>query len=155
MSASQCAPESGLANSTEDLALPEPKAASAGASGLLKGLLIGFAVTVGVALGLASWYVGERIVAANEVVPASNVVQGVAVAAPARELYLQVASLGPKPDSSFVKQMEARGYRARVQNANNSQDTRILIGPFAERSSLEEAERNLQSAGVLAIETAY
>lgn len=153
MSTSQCAPESGLSDSAEDLALPVVQSASTGASRLLKGLLIGFAVTVTIALGLASWYVGERIVAANEIVPSTKAEPAAAV--PARELYLQVASLGPQADSSFVKQMEARGYRARVQSGNHTQDTRILIGPFAERSSLEEAERNLQSAGVLAIETAH
>ena len=87
------------------------------------------------------------------------------VAPPPPELYLEVAGLGPRKDSSFVKGLEAKGYRASVvrsaadrsatKSAANPGNTRILIGPFAGRRALEKAERKLQSAGVLAVETTY
>jgi cell division septation protein DedD len=170
MSISQCATEPGLA----DAQTPPENAAGVGASKLLKGLLIGFAITVTIALALASWYVGGRIVAANEIVPTGSPAQvskplaappatqeesmaeayWYNVRTPSSELYLQVASLGPTPDSSFVKSLEAKGYRARIQNAEKQDQSRILIGPFEARSSLEAAQRKLRSAGVLAIETA-
>jgi hypothetical protein len=175
MSTSQCAADPGLADSQPDL-VPSP---SAGASRHLKGVLIGFAATVTIGLALASWYVGARIVDANETVPVSTMSASQPVptpqpaslaglsarpAPPLPDLYLQVAGLGPRKDSSFVKSLEAKGYRARVvvntkastnASAANQEDSRILIGPFVGRSSLEAAARKLQSAGVLAIETAY
>jgi cell division septation protein DedD len=164
MSISQCATDHGLAEAET----PAENAASLGASKLLKGLLIGFAITVTIGLGLASWYVGSRIVAANEIVPAGSPAQvskpsaedsmaeayWYNVPVPSPELYLQVAGLGPTPDASFVKSLEAKGYRARIQSAPNQEESRILIGPFDARSSLEAAQRKLRSAGVLAIETA-
>jgi hypothetical protein len=170
MSISQCATEPGLG----DAQTPPENASSLGASKLLKGLLIGFAITVTIGLALASWYVGGRIVAAHEIVPAGKPAQvskspaappaaqeesmaeayWYNVGAPPRELYLKVASLGPTPDSSFVKSLEAKGYRARIQTTPNQDESRILIGPFDARSSLEAAQRELRSAGVLAIETA-
>ena len=168
MSISQCAAESEML----DPQTPSETVAGSGASKLLKGLLIGFAITVTIGLALASWYVGQRIVSANEIAPVSKPAQvskppavrpatpedSMAEAywymgTPSREFYLQVASLGPAPDASFVKSLEAKGYRARIQSANQ-QDSCILIGPFDAHSSLEEAQRKLQSAGVLAIETA-
>ena len=66
MSTSQCVADPGLAESS-----PEGALKVASASRLLKGLLIGFAVTVTIGLGLTSWYVGSRIVAANTLPPPS------------------------------------------------------------------------------------
>jgi cell division protein FtsN len=78
-------------------------------------------------------------------------------------LFLQVASLGSRQDTSFVQWLEAKGYPARITksrtgasatgSAADQEDSRILIGPFAGPTSLKKAERKLQSAGVLAIET--
>jgi hypothetical protein len=179
MTTSECATDPGLAETSAALV---EGTAQMKASKLLKGLLIGFAVSVTIGLGLASWYVGVRIVAANEIAPvskpvASTVTESPAVPAPAvapvnstdalaeafwssvapppSQLYLEVASLGPLPDSGFVKRLEAKGYRARIETATGQREARILIGPFAERAALEDAERKLQSSGVLAIETAY
>lgn len=155
MSTSQCVTDPGLADTAPEGA-SEPASRS---SRLLKGLLIGFAVTVAIGLGLTSWYVGSRIVSANV---AANVVTvtppkppAPVIQPPPVELYLEVAGLGAVRDLSFVKRLDAQGYRARVERAATHQDTRILIGPFAERSSLEEAERRLQSHGVLAMEAAH
>jgi len=169
MPTSQCAAEPGLADQPVDLV----QEAAAGASKLLKGLLIGFAATVTIALALASWYVGVRIVAANQTIPASSPAPAPnppavtpapqpdsapnywdTVAGPTPALYLEVASLGPERDSSFVKKLERKGYGARIEATAHHGDGRVLIGPFSARSELEEAERKLRSSGVLATETA-
>jgi len=171
MSTSQCATDAGLADQQAGLV----QGVATGASKLLKGLLIGFATTVTIALALASWYVGVRIVAANEAIPASSpapVLHAPAVppaaqpdstaenfwdsvAQPTPALYLEVASLGIEEDAVFVQRLEEKGYRARIKVAANQEDGRILIGPFSARSALEHAQRKLRSAGVLATEAAH
>ena len=99
----------------------------------LKGLLFGFAATVTVGLALASWYVGVRIVAADELGPSTTspsqplnvalapatVVPPPAAApeakisiTPPTSLYLQVAGLGPKQDAGFLRSLHAKGFRA-------------------------------------------
>jgi cell division septation protein DedD len=133
-------------------------------------------VTVG--LALASWYVGARIVSANEVgpsnattsrpvsaaptappeaTPASSADASIAEAfwytVPPTILYLQVAGLGPKQDAGFVSSLKAKGFRAQVQARDD--DPRILIGPFSTHAEMEQAQRKLQSVGVLAIETEH
>jgi len=101
----------------------------------VKGLLFGLAsVIVGLALGI--WYVGVRIVSADEIVPATA-------------LYLQVADLGPKADQDSVRSLENEGFRPQVMARG------ILIGPFSTHAELEKAQSKLQSAGVLAVETAH
>jgi cell division septation protein DedD len=141
----------------------------------LKGLLFSFAATVTVGLALASWYVGVRIVSADEVAP-SNATSAPVIAVPvpppaaapvsAAEnsmaeafwytvpptiLYLQVAGLGPKQDANFVRSLQNKGFHAQVQAQDD--DSRILIGPFSTHAAMEQAQRKLQSAGVLAIES--
>jgi len=151
MSTSQCVTDPGLADTA-----PEGASELASTSSrLLKGLLIGFAVTVAIGLGLTSWYVGSRIVAPNVVAITPPKPPAPIIQPPPVELYLEVAGLGPVRDLTFVKRLDAQGYRARVERAATQQDTRILIGPFAQRTSLEEAERQLQSQGVLAMEAAH
>jgi len=135
----------------------------------LNGVLVGFAATMAVALGLASWYVGVRIVAADEAVPplsaarpavisaASSATSEGALAeafsytvpAPKPDTYLQVAGLGPRKDVKYVKWLHTEGFHAQVDSANEEV---ILIGPFSGRAQLEKARRKLQLAGVLAIE---
>jgi SPOR domain len=162
MSNSQCSTEPETADVQVDLV----QTVSRGASRLLKGLLIAFAATVTIGLALASWYVGVRIVSAKEATPSRSIVGAPAkIVSPSQpapglqpqppDLYLQVAGLGPRRDASFLKELEAKGYRARIEVAPRQEDTRILIGPFAERRSLEATERDLQSAGVLAVETTH
>jgi cell division septation protein DedD len=175
MPISRCATDPKLADPQAERA----QKLSQGASRPLKRMLVGFAATVTIGLALASWYVGVRIVAANEAAPASTAVNTPAKvstsrAAPALQppalappvpaptpvtpppgLYLQVAGLGPRQGASFVKGLAAEGYRTRMGSATNQEDGRILIGPFAGRSALEKAERKLQSTGVLALEVTY
>lgn len=188
MSTSQCAVEPGLEDPPAGLVQSSSplQSASAFASRDLKGVLIGFAATVTVGLALASWYVGARIVEANEAVPMSTAVNAPAkisppapagpstseeamaeafwytVPPPPPELFLKVASLGSRQDASFLKMLEAKGYRAHVMRSwtdvngpdgSTAEDSRILIGPFVGPSALKKAESKLQSAGVLAIET--
>ena len=145
---------------------------SDGASKPLKGLFFGFAATVTVGLALASWYVGARIVSTDEApsssnstplssrsaIPAPQTVPALKAAPePSVALYLQVGSIGPRQDASFVRSLDAKGYQVHRQARDGSQDgdSRILIGPFSTHSDLEQAQRKLESTGVLAIETAY
>jgi hypothetical protein len=136
MSTSQCATDPDLADPPAE---PAPTDLQ-GASTPRKSVLVGFAATVTIGLALASWYVGVRIVAANEAAPVSTALntsaiasaspvapalQPPAVAVPSKQedvpaippppdLYLQVAGLGPREDASFVKKLAAKGYRARI-----------------------------------------
>jgi hypothetical protein len=139
MSNTQCATEPELADPYLVQGPSLVQNASEARPRLLKGLLIGFAATVTLGLALASWYVGVRIVDAKEALPVR----------PTADLYLQVTGLGPRQNETFAKTLEAKGYRARIVEG------RILIGPFASRTSTEEAERKLQSDGVLALEAPY
>jgi hypothetical protein len=149
-----------------------------GPSKLRRGFLFGFAATVTIGLALASWYVGIRIVSADEF--ASSSTNGVpvdrtaaspltaAVPAPAEDsmaeaywymvpppqLYLQIAGLGLNQEAGLVGSLKAQGLRAQFQKRDGNK-TRILIGPFPTHTELEQAKRRLQSTGVLAIETAY
>jgi cell division septation protein DedD len=145
-------------------------------SRLLKRLLIGFATTVTVALTLAGWYVSGRIVASDEThfsAPATPVApvaapQAVPVSViavdpapqvvatpPAPELYLQVATLGAKQDAKYIRQLEAKGFHAKVDFDSKEEVSRILIGPYSQRAALEKAQRKLATTGILAMESAY
>ena len=50
-------------------------------------------------------------------------------------------------------QLAAR-QRSRIADEDKFDDARILIGPFSSRVAMEQAQRKLQSAGVLAVEVA-
>jgi cell division septation protein DedD len=164
---------------TEDLQIETAMRPSAGTSKPLKGLFFGFAATVTVGLALASWYVGVRIVAADEIAPSSplaNTPVSVATAPqpavvpqaatvnsmpqaswyslPPAVLYLQVAGLGPKRDAGFVRTLHSRGFHAQVETRDDN-TSRVLIGPFSTHAEMELAQRKLQGAGVLAVETAH
>jgi len=201
MTTSDCAtdialPASQGEDSQNQAAEQAPQRASCGASKPLKGLLWGFGVTVTIGLTLASWYVGVRIVAADEVTPASTTtgqsltstapVPSTAPAQPApsvqstapvpstapqqpavrersmaeaswytvppADLYLQVAGIGPRQDASYVRSLQAKGFGVHLQDGDRADDARILIGPFSTHAAMEQAQRKLQSAGVLAVE---
>jgi cell division septation protein DedD len=164
---------------SEDVPIEAARRASNGASKPLKGLFFGFTATVTVGLALASWYVGVRIVAADEVALAStttgspvNVSPAPTPAAatpsvsedsmaeaywysvPPAYLYVQVAGLGLKPDADFASSLQAKGFRAQVQMRDGA-TTRILIGPFSTHAEMEQGQRKLRSAGLPAVETAY
>jgi hypothetical protein len=149
----------------ENPSIQAAPSASDGSSKLLKGLFIGFAATVTVGLALAIWYLGVRIVAAGEVghknapVAATKPVEdSIAEAywylAPPSEFYLEVGGLGPKRDAAFTSALQSKGFHAQIQT-QDSEHSRILIGPFSTKSDLEQERRRLQSEGVLAVETPY
>ena len=114
-------------------------------------------MTLGLALG--SWYVGLRIVAVNQAVPATSSTGRenlAAVPAPTElpaGLYLELAGLGPAQDAGLVKSLEAQGLHARQSGDQNN--ARILIGPFPTHIEMQQTQRTLQSAGVLTSETAH
>jgi cell division protein FtsN len=62
-----------------------------------------------------------------------------------------VAGLGPIQDASFVRSLQTKGFSAQIQARDD--DSLILIGPFSTRAAMEQAQRKLQSTGVLAIES--
>jgi septal ring-binding cell division protein DamX len=174
MSTTDYATDIGLPELETDPQIEDARRARAEGSKPLKGLYFGFAFVVTAGLALASWYVGIRIVSAEEVPPRSApaIVAPANVAAPpatpttqttdsmaeahwqtvpAAEFYLQAAGLGPKRDAAFMKLLNARGLSAQAQTRDGG-EVRILIGPFATHSELEQAQRKLQGLGVLAIE---
>jgi cell division septation protein DedD len=179
MPATECATEIALPNTQNDGLQPEdtPPVAAPG-SKLLKGLLWGFAATVTIGLALASWYVGVRIVASDQMAPSSAISRGSTNTAPAlpalappavaedpipeafryavppADLYLQTTGLGLKPDAGFVRALQTKGFNARVQ-AEDDNHSRILIGPFSSQAEMEQVRRTLQAAGVLSVETAH
>jgi hypothetical protein len=181
MQTMDCAPELALADpGPADPPIELAAPASGEQSKSPKAVVFGFAATVTVGLALASWYVGARIVSGDETTPpapAASVQKPVSApvapvppaVAPAPvvqsslaqaewspvtsvELYLQVAGLGARQDAGFVRSLESKGFHARIASGNA--DTHILIGPFSTSRQLEKAQRKLQSAGILAIETA-
>jgi hypothetical protein len=137
-----------------------PLGAFDGASRRLRALFFGFAATVTLGLALGSWYVGLRIVAVNQAVPSrasspgrENLGAGPAPAEPSAGLYLELAGLGPAQDAGFAKLLEAQGLHVRQSGDQNN--ARILIGPFPTHVEMQQAQRTLQSAGVLTSETAH
>jgi SPOR domain len=174
MSTTDYATDIGLPDFETDLRIEDARLVPEGGSKPLKGLYFGFAFVVTAGLALASWYVGVRIVSAEEVVvPAGTsptsvsappVTPATSIAAPAVpaplisiaeekpvEFYLQAAGLGPRQDAAFVKSLKARGFHAQAQTPEVG-DARIVIGPFSSHAALERAQRKLQGSGVLAVE---
>ena len=136
-----------------------------------RGVFVSFASLVVVGLGLAGWYVSERIVSAQS--QPAQAVQPVVTAPPAAvpeskppappeapqavlplalEYYLQVASLGSSEDASYMRQLEEKGYRTQFDSAAAGHDARILIGPYSDENSLKRARDKLIASGVVAIE---
>jgi len=168
MSAAECATESNALamDSQPSKAQPDP------AEKARKRLFVSFGGTVVFGLALAGWYVGDRIYAA-EVAPSDpvsfaaieqSVKFPLPVPPPAAleipvpppkppELYLQTASLGGKQDSRFLKQLELKGYTARIDDSGAQEGSWILIGPYADQASLARAKRKLGVAGILASES--
>jgi len=143
---------------------------------------VGFAGTVALGLSLAGWYVGGRILAAEQsssvpsplvtskeiVTPMPEIKPVQAIPAevppapaqeatkPAPQLFLEVAGLGTKQDALFIKKLRAKGLSARVDAASKEEDDRrILIGPFSEPQAIQKAQRKLQAQGILALERSY
>ncbi|MGB6943005.1 MAG: SPOR domain-containing protein [Bryobacteraceae bacterium] len=144
----------------EEAPIEARPAAFDGASKRLRALFFGFAATVTLGLALGSWYVGLRIVAVNRAAPShagsagrENPTPVPVPAEPPAGLYLQLAGLGPMEDAGLVKSLEAQGLHARP--SGDQHNARILIGPFSTHDEMEQAQRTLQSEGVLTSGTAH
>jgi hypothetical protein len=136
-------------------------------------IFYGFGGTMALGLSLAGWYVGGRILAAEQPVPAKAAVtanqpaiQTVPAAdvpqkalelpnLPAPEKFLEVEGLGVKQDALFVRRLRAKGLHARIEIGPGWDSRRILIGPFEGQSAVEKVERKLQMQGILALERTY
>lgn len=171
MPTTDCATDAALPDAASfDCHIEISESAPQGSSRSLRGLFFGFAATMTAGLALASWYVGVRIVSADDVAPVrpsvtaetqttSPPIQDPMAEAywytvPLPQLYLQVAGLGAKQDAAFVRSLEDKGFRAQVR-ASPGDAGRILIGPFSTHAEMERAQSKLQSRGVLAIEAEY
>ncbi len=144
-------------------------------------IFFGFGGTMALGLSLAGWYVGGRILVAEQTSPAApetvpaltqtvsqpaqgppvamaSVRQEVAVPSvvpKAPEKFLEVAGLGAKQDAVFVKKLQAKGLHTRIEAASGTDSRRILIGPFDDQTALDKAQRKLEAQGILALERAY
>lgn len=179
MSSMECTTESGLAF---DEGQPEGPAADPAAR-LRTRIFFGFGSAMALGLALAGWYVGGRILAAEQTSPASSstvIMQAAAPSstdsrvvppaaqartqaetaappaiAPTPQFFLEVAGLGAKQDALFVKKLHNKGLTALIDSGSEKDPRRILIGPFADHQGVEKAQRKLEAFGVLALERAY
>ena len=129
-----------------------------------KGVVLSFAVTITIGLILAIWYLGVRMVGSDQVAETVHAAAGSVNtqpypkanrywdAVPIAPLYLQAAGIGPKQDANFARSLRAKGFAAQVEDVAGG-TTRILIGPFSTRAQMEQVQRRLQTAGVLAAES--
>jgi hypothetical protein len=130
---------------------------------LRKGLMVGFAGTVTIALTLAGWYLTGRISTADAgqlsaaaqpaTVPSAQQPVQQAARSLAPEYYLQIAALGSSEDATYLKRLSAKGFQASIETTPADQIGQILIGPYEERSALQTAQQQLAAAGILATET--
>ncbi len=173
MSSMECATEPGHVFNDGQVA----QSATDPAGKLRTRVFFGFGSAMALGLALAGWYVGGRILDAEQT-PAQNElsvtiaaaekhvpevqpqtvvepVRPVEVVPPAPQLFLEVAGLNAKQDARFVKKLHARGLPALVDAGTDHDARRILIGPFADRQALEKAQSKLQVFGVLALERSY
>ncbi len=133
--------------------LPEPNPAAA----LRKRVFVGFAGTLTVGLALAGWYVGTRILAAGNIQPAKPAIAKVAppvLPAPASkmvdrpsETYLQLAAMGPIATEVYLKELAGKGIHPTIRPSPSENIYRILMGPYPDTSTLNQALRSLEAAG--------
>lgn len=141
-----------------------------------RGVYIGFATMVTIGLALAGWYVGERILVAPaphtgpEPLASAKAYPTPAAAPtgasstpltaqapqpvllPLTEYYLQVTALGTSQDLKFLKQLQSRGLKARLETTPVDPTGSILIGPYADETALRHARARLAASGILANE---
>lgn len=172
MATAECANEAGYAGIEDGIARRD----SDPAAKLRNRVFLGFGSAMALGLSLAGWYVGVRILAAEQTtaetaaatsaapVQAGSVPMPVQQAAPpmaemapqpAPRIFLEVAGLSARQDARFVRQLEAQGFTARADVDTESNVRRILIGPFGDEQSLEAAQKKLQVRGILALERSY
>jgi cell division protein FtsN len=162
-----------------DAIQPNPETPADSAKKQAKRVFIGFAATITIGLGLAGWYVGGRIYAAEKVhpvaiakaVPVAAVVEPVAipVAIPVEkskpvwnavepqsgELYLQLATMGPNSTNEYLKALDAKGVHPRLAPGPSETLHRLLLGPYPDRATIEKQQQELQAAGIQFIARRY
>ena len=175
MSSVECATDAGQA--FNEVSAPRPN--SDPAAKLRTRVFFGFGSAIALGFSLSGWYVGGRILvadqtpttAASAVAPATSPVvspqepvqQATLPPAPVPQVetpptpqvFLEVAGLGAKPDALFVKKLHARGLPALIDSGTDHDARRILIGPLPDRDAVEKAQGKLQALGVLALERSY
>lgn len=150
-----------------------PHASSDPVAKLRSRVFLGFGGSMALGLSLAGWYVGQRILVAQQTAPVPSATaivtvaqQASAVVAPAQptqtpasgpapQKFLEVAGLGAKQDARFIRKLESKGLRARIDVDAQTNIRCILIGPFSDREALETAQDKLDSLGILALERSY
>lgn len=186
MPTTDCATHAALPDAQDfDCQVEVSESTSQGRSSSLRGLFFGFAVTVTVGLALASWYVGVRIVSADETPAASPARSSEVPATVATPQPTPQPAPQPVPQATEDPMAEAYWYTVplpqlylQVAGLGERQDDafvrslhhrgfraevrspegesrRILIGPFSTHSEMERAQSKLQNLGVLAIETEH
>ena|SRR5579862_2509828 len=140
-----------------------------------RGVYVGFATLVTVGLALAGWYVGQRILvaqaplpvtepftsapvdpmpaAARPTIPTAPLAEASQPLLPLTEYYLQVSALGTAQDLKFLKQLQARGFKAHLETTPRDQTGLILIGPYTDQPAVRRAGARLADSGILATET--
>jgi hypothetical protein len=133
-----------------------------------KRVFIGFAATITIGLGLAGWYVGGRIYAAEKVhpvaiakpAPFAAVVEPVAISVEqtkpdwntvdpqSGELYLQLATMGPNSTNDYLKTLDAQGIHPRVAPGPSESLHRLLLGPYPDKATIEKQQQELESAAI-------
>lgn len=61
--------------------------------------------------------------------------------------YWQVGLVDRGVAHVFVEYLQRQGLQARLAPGNSTQSLRVLVGPFADKASLEAARKQLQAAG--------
>jgi len=148
---------------------PESKPAAK----LRKRVFVGFAGTVTLGLCLAGWYVGGRVFAAEQHVirllltpppsdpePApAQTVNAKAVWNPIAprpgESYLQLAAMGPLATKDYLQELAAKGIHPLIAPGPTDGIYRILMGPYANTTALEQARQALKAAGAKPLVRAY
>jgi cell division septation protein DedD len=132
---------------------------------LRKTVFVGFAGTVTLGLCLAGWYVGGRVFAAEQHVirlsltpPPSDPEPAPAQTVNAKpvwnpvnprlgETYLQLAAMGPLATKDYLQELAAKGIHPLIAPGPTDGIFRILTGPYANTTALEQARQALEAAG--------
>lgn len=72
-----------------------------------------------------------------------------------REKYLQLAALGRRTTTAYLQELQAKGFRPVVGPGPSDGIYRILVGPFSDKTALEQAQNTLHAAGIDPFVRAY
>jgi len=72
-----------------------------------------------------------------------------------RELYLQLATMGPNSTKDYLKTLDAKGIHPRIAPGPSENLHRVLLGPYPDRAACEKEQHELEVAGVQFIARRY